>query len=225
MEQPSGTMDEIPGLSQSFTIDEWRTHWLHAVECTTGHAVARLDNMPFLVENRIGQGRVFFVTGLNMADSSADKRGAEPFLYANTLYRFLHELKKNTGDGISFAPWNGIEYVYNERDDGTGLLLVMNHGDGDYRRDATMRNPRGYAHARVLAEGSWESWRAGGTVSFARTGGTVTWSFSLPAKHFVVFAFGAASPESPDDTTCDQPANRWCREKPIACGKSSQDCN
>ncbi|MCX5759084.1 MAG: hypothetical protein NTU83_11365 [Candidatus Hydrogenedentes bacterium] len=142
-----------------------------------------------MVENKIGTGRVLFVTGLNMVDSSATKRGAEPFLYPNTLYWFLHDIKDHVGDGVSFAPWNGIEYVYNERRDGSGMLLVLNHGDGDYRRYATMRNPRGYTRGRVVAEGSWESWREGEAIQFTQTGDALAWSFQLPAKSFIVFAF------------------------------------
>jgi hypothetical protein len=189
LDQPSGKLDEIPGIAPADTHDEWQTHWLHPVQVTTGRIVARLNDAPYMIENRLGEGRVFFVTGLNMVDSSSSRRGAEPFLYANTLYWFLHKLKDKVGDGVSLDPWNGIEHVYNERPDGSGMLLVLNHGDGDYRRDVTMRNPRGYTRGRVLAQGSWESWLEGHAIAFTQTGNVLAWSFQLPGKNFILFAF------------------------------------
>ena len=189
LNQPAGTLDEISDIATASTRDEWLTRWLHPVQLTAGRVVARLNEAPYLVENKIGRGRVYFVTGLNVVDSSTSKRGAEPFLYANTLYAFLHTLKQHVGDGVSFTPWNGIEYVYNERSDGSGLLLVLNHGDGNYRRDATLKNPRGYTRGRVLAEGTWESWRTGDPIHLTRTGETLGWSFEIPPKSFVVFSF------------------------------------
>jgi len=189
LEQPSGVLEEIPEIASAGTRDEWMTHWLHPVQLTTGRVVARLNDAPYLIENRIGAGRTFFITGLNMVDSSATRRGAEPFLYANTLYWFLHTLKQHAGDGISITPWTSIEHVYNEKPDGSGMLLVLNHGDADYRRDATMRNPRGYTRGRIMAEGSWESWRVGESLHFTQTGAALAWSFQIPPKSFALFAF------------------------------------
>jgi hypothetical protein len=104
------------------------------------------------------------------------------------LYWFLHDLEDHVGDGISFTPWNGIEHVYNERNDGSGMLLVLNHGDMDCRRDASMKNPLGYTRGRVIAEGSWKTWREGDAIQFAKTGNALAWSFPLPAKQFILFA-------------------------------------
>jgi hypothetical protein len=228
--QPTGTLDAIPGCADALTRDEWQNHWLRPVHLTTGHVsarkqararlprrpsarvVGRLNDVPYLIENPVGRGRVFFVTALNMVGSSAEKRGQEPFLYANTLYAFLHALEEHVGDGIAFVPWTSIEHVYNERGDGSALLLVMNHGDMTCRRDATMRNPRGYTKGRVLAEGTWEGWRSGAPLQFTQAGDTdarkggaealrapacahvLGWSFDMPPKSFVVFEFQKDGP-------------------------------
>jgi hypothetical protein len=63
-----------------------------------------MNDKPYIIENRIGAGRVFFLTALNMVGSSAQRRGPEPFLYSNILHHFLHTLKDHIGDGIKFAP-------------------------------------------------------------------------------------------------------------------------
>ncbi len=190
LDEPKGELEAIPGITAADSNDEWQTHWLHPVELTTGRVAARLNDAPYLIENRLGEGRVFFVTGLNMVDCASDKRGAEPFLYANTLHWFMHELKEHVGDGIACSPCNGLEHVYNERKDGSGMLLVLNHGDSEYRRDATMKNPRGYTQGRVLAAGSWKGCREGDAIQFTKSGESLAWSFELPAKEFVIFAFG-----------------------------------
>lgn len=187
--QPAATLDAIEGLAEAGTRDEWQDQWLHPVRLTTGRTVARMNDTPYIVENRIGAGRVFFVTALNLVGSSAQHRGQEPFLYANILAHFLHALKKHVGDGVEFAPWTSIEHIYNRKPDGTAMLLVMNHGDMDYRRDATLRNPDGFTKGRIAAQGSWEGWRDGGTLAFERTGESLAWSFGIPPKSLVLFEF------------------------------------
>jgi hypothetical protein len=148
-----------------------------------------MGGAPYIVENRIGDGRVFFVTALNMTGNDAGRRGPEPFLYANILGGFLHTLDAHIGDGIDFAPWNGLEHIYNKKPDGSAMLLVMNHGDSPYRRDASMKNPDGFTTGRVVAQGTWEGWTEGAALAFDRTGETLAWSFSLEPKSFVLFAF------------------------------------
>jgi hypothetical protein len=69
------------------------------------------------------------------------------------------------------------------------LLLVMNHGDMDYRRDATMKNPHRFTAGRVMARGTWEGWQPGDGLQFAQTGDALKWSFSLPPKSFILFEF------------------------------------
>jgi hypothetical protein len=190
--QPAGTLAAVEGYAASATSVEWQDHWLHPVRLGAGRVVARLNDTPLIVENRLGAGRVFFVTALNLVGSSAAKRGPEPYLYANILARFLRTLHAHIGDGIDFSPWTSLERVYNERDDGTALLLVMNHGDMDYRRDATMRNPHQFTAGRVMARGTWEGWQPGDELHFAQTGDTLKWSFSLPPKTFILFEFRQA---------------------------------
>lgn len=185
--QPMGSIDAIEGFADSSTCQEWQDHWLHPIHLTTGRVVARLNDIPYLVENPIGSGHVFFVAALNMVGSDAQRRGAEPFLYANTLCHFLQSLEDHVGDGIRFSPWTSLEYICNRRSDGTAMLLVMNHGDMPYRRDASMRNPDGFSHARVLAKGTWQGWAAGDVVAFQRQGETLAWSFDLPPKSFILF--------------------------------------
>ena len=70
----------------------------------------------------------------------------------------------------------------------------MNHGDCDYRRDVTMNNSRAYTRGRILAAGSWQSWREGDAISLSKTGDTLAWSFELPAKEFILFAFDHGQP-------------------------------
>jgi hypothetical protein len=189
LHQPRSALSSIPGLADAGTRAEWQDHWLHPVALTTGSAVAKFDATPYIVENNIGKGRVYFVTALNLTGNSATRRGPEPFLYANVLCHFLHTLADHVGDGIQFSPWTSLEHVFNERPDGTGMLLVMNHGDMPYRRDATMKNPHGFTNGRVVARGTWEGWQPGDELAFAQTGGTLKWSFSLPPKSFILFGF------------------------------------
>jgi len=190
LHQPKAALDDVKGHATAGTRVEWQNHWLHPVRLTTGRTVARFDDVPYVIENRLGRGRVFFVTALNMVGSSAQKRGQEPYLYANTLYLFLHSLKDHVGDGIRFSPWTGLEHIYNQRRDGTGMLLVMNHGDMPYRRDAVMRNRRHFTAGRVMAQGNWEGWRSGDEIRFTKTGDTLGWSFHVAPKSFVLFGFG-----------------------------------
>ena len=189
LHQPRGRVDDVDGYAASGERVEWQNHWLHPVRLTTGRVVVRLDDAPYIIENQVGAGRVFFVTALNMVGSSGQKRGQEPFLYANTLYEFLHTLEDHLGDGIAFSPWTGLERILNEKPDGTAMLLVMNHGDMAYRRDAVMRNPLGFTAGRVLAQGTWEACRSGGGLRFTRSGDTLAWSFDMPPKSFVLFEF------------------------------------
>lgn len=189
LNKPTAELDEIEGYAAAGTREEWQDHWLHPVELTSGRVVARMNDAPYIVENRIGAGRVYFATALNMVGNDAQRRGQEPFLYSGILYHFLHTLENHLGDGIEFSPWNGLEHIYNRKPDGTGMLLVMNHGDSPYRRDATMENPDGFTKGRVAAEGTWEGWKKGGPVTFNETGDKLAWSFTLPPKSFVLFEF------------------------------------
>ncbi len=187
--QPTGALAAVEGYAATATSGEWQDHWLHPVQLKGGHVVAQLDQTPFIVENRIGSGRVFFVTGLNLVGSSATKRGPEPYLFANLLSKFLHTLDDHIGDGVAFSPWNSLEHIYNERRDGTALLLVMNHGDMACRRDATMRNTHRFTAGRLTAQGTWEGWRSGDELRFDQTGDALKWSLNLPPKGFVLFEF------------------------------------
>ena len=184
--QPAATLDAIPGYADAGERDEWQGHWLHPAALTTGRVVGRLDDTPYLIENRVGKGRVFFVTALNMVGNSALRRGQEPFLFANILYHFLHTLEDHVGDGIEFSPWNGLEHIRTAKADGTAMLLVMNHGDMGCRRDATMKNPDGFTQGRVVAQGTWQSWRPGPNLAFTEEGDTLAWSFDLPSKSFIL---------------------------------------
>ncbi|GEM_PF-1950261 len=188
--QPTGELDDIDGYAAAGTRDEWQSQWLHPIELTTGRVVARMNDKPYIIENRVGAGRVFFVTALNMVGSSAQRRGPEPFLYSNILYHFLHTLEDHIGDGIEFAPWTSIEHIYDRKLDGTAMLLVMNHGDSAYRRDAIVKNPDNFTKGRVVAQGTWEGRKPGGPVEFDETGETLTWSFYMPPKSFILFRFG-----------------------------------
>ena len=189
LSKPAARLDDIEGYVAAGTCNEWQSHWLHPIKLTSGHAVAFMNDTPYLVENRIGAGRVFFITALNMVGNDAQRRGPEPFLYANILYHFVHTLEDHLGDGIEFAPWNGLEHVYDKKPDGTAMLLVMNHGDSPYRRDATLKNPDGFTKGRVAAQGTWEDWKEGGSITFEKMGEALAWSFSLPPKSFVLFEF------------------------------------
>ncbi|MBI4558989.1 MAG: hypothetical protein HY706_15510 [Candidatus Hydrogenedentes bacterium] len=191
--QPASTLDAIEGLTEAATGQEWQDHWIHPVNLTTGKAVARLNDVPYIVENRIGSGRVFFITALNMVGNSSTRRGPEPFLYSNLTYRFLHSLEDHVGDGIEFSPWTGLEHILNERKDGSAMLLVMNHGDMNYRRDAGMNNVRRFNHGEIVARGSWEGWTSGETRQFSKSGDTLAWSFELPPKSFIIFQFSGSS--------------------------------
>jgi hypothetical protein len=184
---PASRVEAINGVALADDCEERNDVWLHPVRLTSGHAVGWFDQAPWMIENRIGQGRVLFLTGLNGVGSDSTRRGQEPFLFPNLLYYFLHSVSDEIGDGIAIAPWTGLERIYNERTDGTGLLLVANHGDMPYRRDLTMKNPRGYRSARVLAKGTWEDWQEGGGVELAEKGEILKWSFEMTPKSFVVF--------------------------------------
>ncbi len=187
LQQPIGSIDAIEGCVAPGTCQEWLQHWLRPIHLTTGCVVARLGDRPYMVENRIGSGRVFFVAALNMVGCDVHHRGAEPFLYANTLYHFLHSLEDHIGDGIQFGPWTSLEHIYNRKPDGTGMLLVMNHGDMPYRRDASMRNPDGFSKVYAAAKGTWEGWAPGDPVALERRDKTLAWSFDLPPKSFILF--------------------------------------
>ena len=187
LNRPTANLDAIEGYATAGTRDEWQDHWLHPVELTSGRVVARMNDAPYIVENRIGAGRVFFVTALNMVGSSAKRRGPEPFLYSNILCHFLHTLEHHMGDGIEFAPWTSLEHIYDKKPDGTAMLLVMNHGDMDYRRDAALKNLEGFTEGRVAAEGTWEGWGAGEPLAFDKTGESLAWSFAIPPKSFILF--------------------------------------
>jgi len=187
--RPKATLDTIPGIADAVSRDEWQEHWVHPVTPTSGKVVAKFDSAPYIIENRIGKGRVYFITALNMTGNSAAKRGPEPFLYSNLLNQFLHTLAAHVGDGIQIAPWTSIEHIFNERPDGSGMLLVMNHGDMPYRRDVTMKNPRGYTDGRIVAQGAWDGYTPGTPLSFKTRGETFAWSFDLPPKSFVLFLF------------------------------------
>jgi len=187
--QPTGTVAAVEGYAAPAGSREWQHHWLHPVRLGTARVVARLNEAPLVVENQVGAGRVFFVTALNLAGSSAARRGPEPYLYANLLGQFLHTLHDHIGDGISFSPWTSLEHIYNEKRDGTALLLVLNHGDLACRRDVVMKNPHRFTHGEVIAQGAWEAWRPGDDLLFAQTGESLKWSFNLPPKSFVLFEF------------------------------------
>ena len=189
LHQPTGVLDDIEGYAKGDTRGEWQDHWLHPVRLTTGRTVARLNDTPYMIENRIGSGRVFFVAALNMVGNSASKRGQEPFLYASILNHFLHTLAEHVGDGVQFSPWTSLEYILNEKPDGSAMLLVMNHGDMPYRRDAVMKNPRGYTKGRIIAEGTWQGWRPGNEITFTKTGDALAWSFEMSPKSLVLFGF------------------------------------
>lgn len=187
--QPTAELEAIEGYAAEGTRGEWQSHWLHPVELTTGRIVARMNDAPYIIESRIGSGRVFFITALNMVGSDAQRRGQEPFLYSNILYYFLHTLEDHIGDGIEFAPWTSLEHIYNVKKDGTAMLLVMNHGDMPYRRDATMPNASGFTRGRVVVQGTWDGWSEGAPVTFDHRGDTLTWSFLIPPKSFILFEF------------------------------------
>jgi len=189
LHQPTGTLAAVEEYAAPATSGEWQDHWLHPIRLSHGRAIARLNDTPFIVENRVGAGRVFFVTALNLVGNSANKRGPEPFLYANLLSRFLHTLHEHIGDGVAFSPWTSLEHIYNEEREGTALLLVFNHGDMAYRRDAVLKNPHRFSAGRVIAQGTWEGWQPGEDLQFAQTGDTLKWSFTLPPKSFVIFEF------------------------------------
>jgi hypothetical protein len=189
LDKPAAELDAIEGYTTACKRDEWQSHWLHPVTPTSGTVVARMGGAPYIVENRIGAGRVFFITALNMTGNDAGRRGPEPFLFANILGEFLHTIEAHIGDGIEFAPWNGLEHIYNKKSGGSAMLLVMNHGDSPYRRDASMKNPDGFTTGRIVAQGTWEGWTEGAALAFDRTGETLAWSFSLKPKSFVLFAF------------------------------------
>lgn len=186
---PKAVLDPIEGRAEGASREEWQSHWLHPVRLTSGRVVARMDDQPYIVENILGQGRVYFITTLNLVGNSAERRGPEPFLYANLLYHFLHTLEAHVGDGIDFSPWTSLEHIYSERPDGTGLLLVMNHGDMACRRDASLRNPQEYTRCQIIAQGTWEHWTSGGDMVFSQTGNSLAWSFDMPPKSFAIFRF------------------------------------
>lgn len=190
LSHPKATMQAVAGFTEDDDSQESQDHWLHPVAMTSGQVIGRLGDAPHVVMNTIGRGRVFFVTGLNMVGNSAQHRGPEPFLYPNMLDYFLHTLQEQIGDGIDFSPWTSLQHIYNKRPDGTGMLLVMNHGDMDYRRDATMKNADGYTQGRVLAQGTWEGWSPGEAIAFAKQGDLLAWSFDIPPKSFILYELG-----------------------------------
>jgi len=187
LKQPSASMDAIEGFVSATKREEWQHHWLHPVQLTTGRVVARMHETPYLIENRIGAGRVFFFAALNLVGSDAQRRGPEPFLYSSTLAHFLHSLEKHVGDGIEFSPWTSLEHIFNHKADGTAQLLVMNHGDMAYYRDVTVNRPKGFAKVRAVAKGTWEGWSRGDAMPCERSGQSLKWSFELPPKSFVLF--------------------------------------
>jgi hypothetical protein len=187
--QPTGTLDAVEGYAAPASSGEWQDHWLPPLKLTTGSVVARLNNTPFIIENRLGSGRVFFVSALNLVGSNARKRGPEPYLVANLLSKFLHTLNDHIGDGISFSPWTSLEHIYNEKPDGTALLLVLNHGDMEYRRDAKLKNPRHFTAGRLIAQGTWEGWQPGKDLQLEHSANDLKWSFTLSPKSFALFEF------------------------------------
>ncbi len=173
--------------------DEWQTHLLHPVRLTTGLVTGRMNDTPYLIENRQGNGRVYYTTALNCVGSDSTHRGPEPQLYSSLLSGFIRSLYTRYGDGIRFSPSTGLHYILNERQHPQGArsakLLVMNQGDMPYRRDATMRNPHGYKQARLIGQGTWEAWKPGGPVFLKTDGDSVTWSCDNVPKIFSVFDF------------------------------------
>jgi len=186
--QPVGKLNAKDNAAPATSV-EWQDHWLHPVRPGAARPVAWLNDAPLVLENAVGSGKIYFVTALNLVGSSRSRRGAEPFLYANALARFLQGLYRQTGDGIEFSPWTSLEHIYNERRDGSALLLVMNHGDMEYRRDAVLQNPRNFNRAQVIAQGNWTGWQAGEPVTFTEKGKVLRWSFTLAPKSFVLFEF------------------------------------
>jgi hypothetical protein len=203
LDQPMSFLEEIPDLAAADPAtppseqgdkpegrNEWQTHWLHPVRLTSGHVVARMNDTPYLIENRLGAGYVFYITALNVVGSDATHRGPEPYLYANILGSFLRTLKAHVGDGVHFSPSTGLNYILNARQDGSAMLLVMNQGDMPYQRDARLHNARGYRTARLVAQGTWEGWKPGGPVDLKQTDGDdVAWSFDMAPKSFALFEF------------------------------------
>lgn len=194
--QPRSYMEAVEGLADAGERVEWQWHRLHPVKLTSGHVVARLNDVPYLVENRLGQGRVFFITAWNGVGSSNKERGPEPFLYANILYHFLHTLKDHVGIGIEFSPWTGLDYIANRKPDGSVWLLVMNHNDMDYRRDVVMRRCGELSSVRTVVQGDWKRWKEGGPVVYSKTGDGLQWSFEIFPKSFVLFALEKATPNA-----------------------------
>jgi hypothetical protein len=152
-----------------------------------------MNDTPYLIENRLGAGRVYYTTALNGIGSDSRHRGPEPQLYSNLMSGFIRSLHACFGDGIRFSPSTGLHYILNERRRPDGVrsakLLVMNHGDMPYRRDAGMRNSHGYRQARVVGQGTWQAWAPGGPVALKTDGDNVTRSFDMEPKSFALFAF------------------------------------
>jgi hypothetical protein len=69
------------------------------------------------------------------------------------------------------------------------MLLVMNHGNMAYLRDATMKNPDNFTKGRVVAQGTWEEWSPQGAIAFDQMGDILAWLFSIPPKSFMLFEF------------------------------------
>jgi len=189
LNQPRGTLADVEGLLERGERIEWQHHYLHPVKLTQGHVVGRLNDVPYIIENRLGSGRVFFITGLNGVGSSAIRRGPEPFLYSNILYYFLHSLNDHVGTGVSFKPWTGLDYILNRKTDGSLWLLVMNHNDMFYRRDATLRGYGPFSSLRIAAQGDWRKYDVGKEIPFVHKDDVVTWSFAMEPKSFVLFVF------------------------------------
>ena len=193
LNQPISRVQDIAGCVDAATRVEWQDHCLHPVQLTTAQVVARMGDRPYILENRLGEGRVFFLTALNGVGSSETRRGPEPYLYANILYHLLHSLEDHLGDGIEFSPWTSLEHVFCEKPDGSGMLLVMNHGDMECRRDAVMKNPRGFTQGKALARGTWEAWSEGDEIRFSETDDPLKWSFEMPPKSFALFEFRSST--------------------------------
>ena len=81
---------------------------LHPVRLTTGRVVARMNDTPYLIENQIGAGQVYYTTALNFVGSNSTHRGQEPQLYSGLISGFLRSLYTRLGDGIHFSPSTGL---------------------------------------------------------------------------------------------------------------------
>jgi hypothetical protein len=85
--------------------------------------------------------------------------------------------------------WTGINYIVDQKPDRSTMLLVLNQGDMPYRRDARLRNARGYGAARLVAQGTWEAHQHGGPVALKTEGDSLTRSFDMAPRSFTLFEF------------------------------------